>query len=156
MLWHLNSLSFSGPGVPELAYCVPGPTWGCSAWPLSHSHLEQLRHCLGAPHLALLNLLFSFTCYFCFLACKSTMVSPFSSVSGAALLLPSRGPAHRNWSKRQEENRWLHFGVLWVTDLCHPVEWNVPLRRGKETLFSFPCALVHNNWVCYSTSASDI
>lgn len=65
ILWPLNSLSFCDPGVPEQADCVPGPAWGCCAWPSSHSHLEQLRHCLGVHHLALLNLLFSFTCYLC-------------------------------------------------------------------------------------------
>lgn len=62
-LWPLNSLIFCRLGVPELADCFPGPAWGCCALPSSHSHLEQLRHCLGAHHLALLNLLFSFTCY---------------------------------------------------------------------------------------------
>lgn len=63
ILCPLNSFSFCGPEVPEQADCVPSLAWGCCAWPRSHNHLEQLRHCLRAHHLALLNLLFSFTCY---------------------------------------------------------------------------------------------
>lgn len=140
MLWLFSSLSFCGPGVTEQAECVPGPAWGCCAWLRSRSHLEQLRHCLGAHHLALLNLLFSSTCSCVVLACKITVVSLFSIASGGALLLPSRCHVYRYWNKRQEENQRLHFSVLGITALCHPVEWNVPgegKKRKKKQCFDF-------------------